>query len=234
MLSGCADDSGAEPEGTTGQPAASAGTEGTEGAEGTEGTEGTEGSDGADGSESGLADVCEPFVSDPPSPGTTSIVVRNETAAPIFVGDTAACELIAFSLESAGDAYRYKADPCRTTCAEAIAEACNSGCGACGSFSVVRLAPGAQWEYTWNRLGHGLVTLPSECAAGPCSMCEQPQDLAESVTLRAQAHTSCIEDNCECGTDACELEIGSHPDDAPLTVEFEFDPTDAEVVVVFE
>lgn len=103
------------------------------------------------------------------------------------------------------------------------------------TYSVVRLAPGSQWEYAWDQLGHGLVSLPTECVVEPCSTCEQPQDLsAQAVTLHAQAHTSCVEDDCECGSDACEVEVGAQPDGTPLTVDIEFDPAaDTEVVVAF-
>lgn len=209
-VGGCTDESEPEPEDATGLPQGSGG--------------------------SGEEDACEPFTSNPPSPGITTVVLRNDTAAPIFVGDYAACELIAFSLQSGGEAYRYKINPCGTTCAEAIAGACNSGCGACDSFSVVRIAPGAQWEYTWDRLGHGAVSLPDECGVDNCSSCERPHDLnTESVTVRAQAHTSCVEDDCDCGTDVCELDVGALPDDGPITAEVDFNPTtDEQVVVVFD
>ncbi|MEM6992934.1 MAG: hypothetical protein AAF721_20630 [Myxococcota bacterium] len=138
---------------------------------------------------------------EPPFPGSEAqIVLRNETAQVLFVGYPGECVFEPFHVKIEAKLYGHEPDECVAQCDDVAAGVCvEDDCGPCGSYEVVRLAPGEQWESAWDGRVFVQREVPDGC--GPeaeCRRCEAPRAVEGGFAVEAVATATCTGTQCEC------------------------------------
>ncbi len=155
--------------------------------------------------------ACQPIL-DEPLDAPSTVVMRNDTAAPLFVGFDGGCLFLPFELVGPDDgSLQWQRGDCAASCSDVIADGCFE-CGPCEGPSVLRLGPGESWEREWDGGVFHDQPVPAECVAEPCQpQCEQRTALAPGdYTLRTEARAECPADDpnaCACpdGATTCVL-----------------------------
>lgn len=164
---------------------------------------------------------CEGLVPPLLESASARIVLRNETSEVLFVGYPGECVFEPFHIKVESKVYGHEADECVALCEEVAAGVCvEGGCGPCGSYDVIRLASGAQWDSTWDGRVFIQREVPDDCGPdGGCERCEFPDSVQGAFAVEAFATSTCTGPQCECSgeEDACTVSTsGARPEDRPV------------------
>ncbi|NVB36261.1 hypothetical protein G6O69_00355 [Pseudenhygromyxa sp. WMMC2535] len=151
------------------------------------------------------------------APGTSStITIRNERDSAIYIPFTiSTCTFEPFAVYDGDVQYLWYDDAYIPKCTEVVEAGCEWGCSD-GPTQVIRLEPGAEWEVAWGLYVWAPIELDEACAAESdgCeagATCWAGREWVEDGPLTAQIRVSeaCSFDECECGSDACTLDLDS-------------------------
>jgi hypothetical protein len=152
-------------------------------------------------------DACKASVSGP----EVRLRVTNGSAATVYLFAPGCLATEVFDIYSPSGRIPWPSPACATTCAEALATACEGGqcTDGCHGPAVARLEPGATLEQVWD--GTQYINYHWEAAAGPDACfdavcdevdCQMPSLVAEGpFEVRAEIWTQCIAispGNCDC------------------------------------
>ncbi|MCH9688765.1 MAG: hypothetical protein K0V04_45455 [Deltaproteobacteria bacterium] len=167
--------------------------------------------------------VCEALFDEEVGAAST-VILRNDTTTPLFVGVETPCQATPFHILGPDDGpLQWMRGDCAISCRSVLADECFD-CGPCDGPKIIRIEPGATYEQTW--LGNFFAdqSIPSECDGSPCQpQCEQ-RTLAPDgdYMLRAEVRSDCLAispKQCECPEGESSCVVTSNQGLAPVTAE---------------
>ena len=165
------------------------------------------------------------------APGTfTTWTVRNGRDVPLYLpGILSICTHQPFSVFDGETDVVWHEGSWTPTCEMLTAGDCGWG-SSDGPSTVIKLMPGASWDFTFGLYGYGEVALPAafvegtECAPGTTCRVGRPF-VEQPLTLSIPVTETCVADGCACEGDACSFVIGNGtlPWPDTETVDFAYD-----------